>query len=1010
MNSAKFTELYKQLNPEQKKAVDTIEGPVMVIAGPGTGKTQILTLRIANILLKTQVNPGNILALTFSESGAVTMRRRLAEIIGPTAYQVRIATFHGFCNELIQTYPAEFTHTIGRRSASEIEQIDLMQMIIDELPLEFLKTFGEPYFYLYDIRRSIGFLKKEGINPEEFAHTIHQQEQVFANIDDLYYTGGRYEGKMKGKYADLKKQLDKNRELAKIYETYQERLAEAKRYDYDDMILEVAQTLASNSELLLLLQERFQYFLVDEHQDTNNAQNRVLELLSNFYDQPNLFVVGDEKQAVFRFQGASLENFLYFKKLYPTAQLITLRQNYRSTQSILNLAHDLIQKNSRRLTDEIKELGQELNAQSKYPEKLAEVYEFQQSETENFFLAEKIHELIDSGVPAKEIAVLYRDNQDALVISEMLEKCGLPFRVESGNNALRDADVRALLDLLKWLADPTNEEKLFNILHLPWLNLPALHIYKIVTPGVRRKLSLLEMLGSTTRRKALELEAGDKIGQLADQLLRWQKLAVNTNLGEMFETVARESGYLSYILAKPNSALALARLNSVFREVKKLVVVHPEAKLVDFVKYLNTLEEHRVAVKEGNAGYIPNAVRLMTAHGAKGLEFDYVFLVNVYDGHWGNRRIPQLIKILAKTSAKLEDIPELKTDDERRLFYVAVTRARKLAFISYALQGSDGREQSPSQFILEIKSELKQVGPAEQFEKMFAGKREVLYQLRITPGWSVFEKDFLRELFFKRGLSATGLNNWLSCPWKYFYLNLLRVPRVKNKYQIYGTAIHAALKEFFDASKNGPVEKGFLEEYFVAALEGEPLLPKDYAAVLAKGKFALSKYFANYEGSWRTNTQNEFRINSVYLPLRSQALDERPIKLTGVLDKIEYLDGGETVNVVDYKTGKAKTRNELEGKTKNATGDYPRQLAFYKLLLDNYPTFTAEMISGEIDFVEPDSNGKFQREKFIITATETTALQEQIFDLAEQVLEFKFWDKRCDDKDCEFCALRNKVG
>src|SRR3989338_8066008 len=219
--SDKFEQLYRQLNTEQKLAVDTIEGPVMVIAGPGTGKTQILTLRVANILLKTQINPGNILALTFSESGAATMRRRLAEIIGPAAYQVRIATFHGFCNELIQTCPDDFPRVIARQPSNEIRQIKLLQAIIDELPLEFLKTFGEPYFYLYDIRRSIGFLKKEGINPEEFSHTIHQQEQVFANIDDLYYTGGRYEGKMKGKYADLKKQLDKNRELAKIYETYQ---------------------------------------------------------------------------------------------------------------------------------------------------------------------------------------------------------------------------------------------------------------------------------------------------------------------------------------------------------------------------------------------------------------------------------------------------------------------------------------------------------------------------------------------------------------------------------------------------------------------------------------------------------------------------------------------------------------------------------------------------------------------------------------------------------------------
>src|SRR3989344_2774537 len=201
--SDKFQQLYRQLNAEQKKAVDTIEGPVMVIAGPGTGKTQILTLRIANILLKTQINPGNILALTFSEAGAATMRRRLGEIIGPTAYQVRIATFHGFCNELIQTYPEDLPQIIGRQPASEVQQIELLQKIIDQSPLELLKPFGEPYFYLYEVRRSISTLKKDGITPDELVKSIKQQLKTFATIDDLYYEKGRYQGKMKGKYTDL---------------------------------------------------------------------------------------------------------------------------------------------------------------------------------------------------------------------------------------------------------------------------------------------------------------------------------------------------------------------------------------------------------------------------------------------------------------------------------------------------------------------------------------------------------------------------------------------------------------------------------------------------------------------------------------------------------------------------------------------------------------------------------------------------------------------------------------
>src|SRR3989338_4645729 len=435
--SDKFKELYQQLNSEQKLAVDTIEGPVMVIAGPGTGKTQILTLRVANILLKTQINPGNILALTFSESGAATMRRRLAEIIGPAAYQVRIATFHGFCNELIQTCPDDFPRVIARQPSNEIRQIKLLQSIIDSIHLEFLKTFSEPYFYLTDVRRSISQLKKEGIGPEEYERQIKKQTQEFTDSEDLYYDSGRYQVKMKGKYSDLKRQLDKNQELAKIYLAYQDALAEAKLYDYDDMILEVAQALAQNSDRLLRLQERFQYFLVDEHQDTNNAQNKVLELLSSFYDQPNLFVVGDEKQAIFRFQGASLENFLYFKKLYPTARLITLEEKYRSSQLILDSAESVLSGNKK------------LQARKDHPNAPIRLFVFSKSDVESYAIVEDVKRKIGAGVPSHEIVVLFRDNRDALPLMAMFEKSGVPFSVESDQDILSDLDIQKLIRILR---------------------------------------------------------------------------------------------------------------------------------------------------------------------------------------------------------------------------------------------------------------------------------------------------------------------------------------------------------------------------------------------------------------------------------------------------------------------------------------------------------------------------------------------------------------------------------
>lgn len=1031
----KFRELYKKLNAEQKEAVDAIEGPVMVVAGPGTGKTQVLTLRIANILLKTQLDPGSILALTFTESGAAEMRQRLTSIIGRTAYQLNIFTFHGFCNDLMQSYPEEFLIILGRKPADDIEQIDLLKKVVDQALLKILRPFGEAYYYLREARRMISNLKREGIDPASFLALIEKEERGFKATDDLYYHSGRYQGKMKGKYAEWKKQIDKNLELAQIYKGYQQALTKAKRYDYDDMILEAAQALGNNPEFLLRLQERYQYFMVDEHQDTNNAQNKVLELLSNFFANPNLFVVGDEKQAIFRFQGASLENFLYFKKLYPKVKLITLRKNYRSTQSILDLAQSFIVHNQHKISDVLEGVKEDLLSAAGHPEKKVEIYEFDQEETESYFVAQKISELIKTGVSPEEMAVIYRDNRDALAIADMLDKHGLPFRVESVENILADSDIRKLLNLLRFISDLSLEEKLFEILTIDFLQIPMMDIYRLSFRSSHR--SLLEMLANDQELKNLNIEAVEKITALSKKLSSWHQWSKNSTPLVLFETLVRESGFLEHLLAHKNSALGLNRLETLYREMKKMVTNHPQTTLLDFLRYVDNLESHAIGIKVARWGHAPKAVRLMTAHGAKGLEFDHVFIVNGVDGHWGNRRVPQLIKLpnlaimvgiaannpspnpvverdprsrgtdgtgslgLGEGARLLVDDSSSQLDDERRLFYVAITRARKMVYLSYATQGANQKSQWPSPFLEEINPELKEFRKGSDYERQFSRDRQILFQSSRSLGFSVFEKEYLNHLFYHRGLSATALNQYLDCPWRYFYLNLLKIPRAKTKHQMYGTAVHAALRDFFNALNDAAPSKDFLIQRFRKALKEEPFSVVELEQVLTKGVETLTAYYHFYRDRFTDQkTFNEFRVKGAVLEVGEG------VKLTGSLDKIEFLLGGREVNVVDYKTGRSRTRRELEGKTKNATGDYKRQLVFYKLLLDESLAFPGKMVSGEIDFVEPDKTGQFRKEKFTIEIEEVDELKKLLLKTADDILNLRFWENRCRDKDCEFCQLR----
>jgi DNA helicase-2/ATP-dependent DNA helicase PcrA len=364
MNTKHFDELYKKLNLRQREAVDAIEGPVMVVAGPGTGKTQILTLRIANILKKTDTPPDAILALTFTEAGVAAMRKRLVEIIGSSAYRVGIFTFHSFCNDIIKRFPEQFPRIIGSINISDIDKISVIKELLDngaalrghdadlrgkkfktpKIDLKILRPYGDTFYYLHPVRQKISELKRENISPDDLELKIKKLKLEIEAIPDLHHEKGAYKGKIKGKYESTLKNIEKLKELLKLYRAYEKVLEERKLYDYEDMILEVIRALEEDEAFRLQVQEEYQYVLADEHQDANNAQNRVLELLTSFHQNPNLFIVGDEKQAIFRFQGASLENFQFFQKKFPKARMIILEDNYRSTQTILDAAHSLLDK------------------------------------------------------------------------------------------------------------------------------------------------------------------------------------------------------------------------------------------------------------------------------------------------------------------------------------------------------------------------------------------------------------------------------------------------------------------------------------------------------------------------------------------------------------------------------------------------------------------------------------------------------------------------------------------
>jgi DNA helicase-2/ATP-dependent DNA helicase PcrA len=990
-NNLKFIETYDKLNAEQKEAVNTTEGVVMVIAGPGTGKTEVLTVRIANIIEKGLAKPEEILALTFTESGVASMKNRLIDLIGMPGYKVVINTFHGFANNIIKEYPEQFDEIIGSVNITDIEQIKILKKIIDSFKFEKLNSSIDRYYYVKEIKKQIETLKKEAIDPQKFKELIDDEKNTILNKEDLYYEKGAYKGKMKSHYKTELENCKKNGELAIIYEAYEKALRDNSYYDYNDMIMYVSKALQNNEDIRMELQEKYKYILVDEHQDTNEAQNKIIEFLGNGTENPNIFLVGDEKQAIYKFQGASRANFEYFKKKYKNIKIFVLKNNYRSTQTILNAAQTLFPK------------YEELFAKNEYPEKKILIVETNSKEIEYYFIARKIEELIKNGTSPEEIAVLYRDNKDANPVARILEKQNIQVNIESDQEILNDTDIEKLLKIFKTIQRFGYQEELPGFLQIDFLEILPLDFYKIINFSFKQRMNTYDVIKSKELLQKINVEEIPKMLEIYNKLSEWKIISQNTNALEAFEKIINDSGFLIHILKSDHLTEKMAKLNSIFEYLKSLVETQENYKLNDFFEHIDLLRENNIAIKNIGPSATLKRVRLMTAHKSKGLQFEYVFIINAIDGKWGSKRKANLIKLpnnILKTVSEVQEDEE-SNDEEKNIFYVALTRAKKEVFITFSKINRDKREQTHTQFINEIKPELIEKYDTELIENKFLEN----IQNELTPPsqnkLEIKDKDFLNALFEKQGLSATAINNYLNCPWRYFYENLIKIPRATNKSLSFGNAIHQALKNFFDKrNTNKEIGKEYLIRKFEEALDEEAIDEKDFEELLEKGKKILSEYYEDRKEEWIYKTINELSINDVKF--------NGNIKLNGKIDKIEIIDNKNDIQITDYKTGKSKSKNNIEGMTKNkGAGDYKRQILFYNILLENYNEY--KILRNYIDFVENDKNGKNEKIEVSVSKTDIEEFKKQIIEIVEEIRNLSFWNKTCEDPDCPYCKIRKQI-
>ena len=994
-DGAAFKEAYASLNAAQKEAVDTIEGPVMVIAGPGTGKTQVLTLRIANILLKTDVAPENILALTFTESGARAMRERLRSYIGAEAYRVAIHTFHGFAEECIKNYPDAYERVIGGRPVTDLERISYIETILESVKTPSLRPIGNPVYYIPHILRALDEMKREYIRPDDLAKHIARMEETLSSMDKIHEKGA-HKGKVRGDYTKFEKSVIKNRELLHVYRTYEAALGADNRYDFADMLIETVAALRDNEDMLRDIQETYQYVLADEHQDVNGTQNAILELIVSYHDRPNLFVVGDEKQAIYRFQGASLENFLYFGDTYKDTKTIALTENYRSGQEILNASHELIRTDS----GPSAELRVPLTAVKEGKSEVS-LFEYEAEVLEEHSLTERIKAQLSEGKEPNEIAVILRTNVEVERMTALIRSAGIEAEASADGDILHAPITREVRALIAAVAEPENERALFEILHAPYFGLSMADVVRIV--GARRlDTPLIAILSDEKKLTELGVENKDSARQVLSVLEKARHLTSTAPPHQVLECLINETGLRDHVIA--NDALEGQRIiRRIYDEVERLVSEGEAQTLGDITRVFDQLESHKLELTAPFLKGGGSAVQVMTAHKAKGLEFDVVFVAHAHDSRWspGRHRSYFDLPLLEHLDESTLD----KSDDERRLLYVAMTRAREKLIITYANENSDGREQIMSRLL----EPLVEFGLEPSQDTVHIETFSPLIGLEgKQAGINILSKDFLTKLVQERGFSATSFNNYCNSPWDYFYRNLLRIPEVQPEYLLYGTALHNVM-EYTTAqhTKEGKLPAlSAVSNVLKRELGKLPITEAAFARLHEKGLASLTIYLEHIAAALPKETKEEFRLR-VILPTGLPELPEIP--LSGMLDRLDLDEAGRVVQVVDYKTGKPKTRNAIEGNTASSDGAYKRQLVFYALLLSLLEDERYECRDCVLSFIEPDSKGRIHEELFAITDEEITNLKADLITAIKNLITGEFLNEACDPGVSDYCELASKL-
>lgn len=896
------------LNDKQQAAVNITDGPALVVAGAGTGKTRVIVERITR-LIASGVKPEQILALTFTEKAAAEMRDRVGEASLTAALDSTIATFNGFGNDLLKQYGSDWGLS-ELRLLGDTGQLVFLREHFDELELDYFAPVSNPDGQLSVLRDYASMLKQQLITPEVYM---------------------AYAQKLPA--GDAAETLDRTKhlELAHFYSRYIELCREHQVIDYDDQIFLVVQLLQARPNVLRTLQNHYHYILVDEFQDTNPMQSALVDLLAASHQ--NLMVVGDDDQSIYGWRGATLANILDFSKRYPTAQDITLIENYRSTQQILDAAYRLIQNNNPDRLEVINKLDKRLHGQSVGDAPaLQHFYSF---EAELTWLAENIAHRIKQGQDPAQIAVLARGRQSAERVHEALELHGVEHVISGQKNSLyRQSVIQQLIELLKAVNNPLDTTALFHTLSGPVFNLPQQELATLAAQAHAEHTSLHDVIAGTGSEQFVTALA---------TLDGWREQTKLLSVGNLAYSIITDSGWKQRLYDQAQHDvdvyLQVQAVSEYFKTLKEFERIASVPSLQSYLLGLPALEAGGSDFEDTSLQISDAVVNIMTVHASKGLEWDTVFVVDCLEqsfplrgGARSSLKVPDELR--AVQSAADEQMAE-----ERRLMYVAVTRARKELFLTYSDKHGTGAHRKPSRFITEMFDTPAEILPeqADQTNLELFAPREAASSVTLPE--RMLQNDVLV-------VTASQIECWLKCPQDFYYKHVLHMPEPDSPAAAYGTVMHKTIQAIFDGRRSGNVPA--LEELSDQLRKTLPRVGYASSGVRERAhKQALISLQAMYE-----------RFTTEELPTEDEQpfavmVPDLPVKIVGRIDALYVRPSG--VEIRDFKTSSSVTTPE-KAKSRATSS---QQLTVYALAWQIMHGELPERLT--LDFIETGQIGAVRK-------------------------------------------------